>query len=205
MKQLSVILNVVLLIAVVWLFIAVYGNKGSGTTNSDTTPSASQDEFDFNIAYLRADSLVLNLQMAEDLHDDFTKEQQKLTQQYSSKRASVEKDMNAFQEKVQRGGFLTEASAIRERDKLAARAEKLQREELEMSSKLQEIQLNNTKTVRDTLISYLEKFNANKKYSYIITGESVLIGKDGCDITQEVLNALNEKYSAENGSANTPK
>ncbi|MFV0345566.1 MAG: hypothetical protein ACK5IQ_04880 [Bacteroidales bacterium] len=89
MKQLSVILNVVLLIAVVWLFIAVYGNKGSGTTNSDTTPSASQDEFDFNIAYLRADSLVLNLQMAEDLHDDFTKEQQKLTQQYISKRASV--------------------------------------------------------------------------------------------------------------------
>ncbi|MFV0345567.1 MAG: hypothetical protein ACK5IQ_04885, partial [Bacteroidales bacterium] len=64
---------------------------------------------------------------------------------------------------MQSDGFLTEASAIRERDKLAARAEKLQREELEMSSKLQEIQLNNTKTVRDTLISYLEKFNANKK------------------------------------------
>ncbi|MFV0507077.1 MAG: OmpH family outer membrane protein [Bacteroidales bacterium] len=205
MKQLSLILNVVLLIAVVWLFIAVYGGEKKSVTNSDTASSTSQNDSDFSIAYIMSDSLMLNLKMAEDLHDELSKEQQKYAQQSNSKRMSLEKDARAFQEKVQRGGFLTEASAQKENEMLTARAQKLQQEELEMSTKLQELTIKNSTTLRTTLVDYLKKLNEERKYSYIIMGESVLVGKDGYDITQEVLEALNKKYEKTNEGSDPNK
>ena len=55
----------------------------------------------------------MNYALAEILHDDFTKKQEAYTSEYATKRQSFEKDAAAFQEKLQRGGFLSEQSAVR--------------------------------------------------------------------------------------------
>ena len=57
------------------------------------------------IAYVKADSVVLNYKLSEDLHDDFTKKQEAYTSEYGTKRQAFEKEAASFQEKVLRTEF----------------------------------------------------------------------------------------------------
>jgi outer membrane protein len=139
--------------------------------------------------------VILNYDLSQDLHDDFTKKQEAYNTEYGSKRQSFEKDAAAFQEKLQRGGFLTEQRAVQERDRLVVKEQEILKLDQELSSKLAEMQQANNAQILDSLMSYLEVYNVDKKYDYIFNASNILIGNEADNITAEVLKAMNEKYS----------
>ena len=83
--------------------------------------------------------------MAQELHDDFTKKQEAYNTEYGTKRQTFEKEAAAFQEKLQRGGFLTEQRAVQERDRLVGKEQEIMKLDQELSSKLAELQTTNNK------------------------------------------------------------
>jgi len=147
------------------------------------------------IAYVKADSVILNYDLAQDLHDEFSKKQEAYTNEYAAKRSSFEKDAAAFQEKLNRGGFLTEQRAIQERDKLVTREQEIVQLDQDLSAKLAEIQTANNRQLLDSLINYLEVLNKERNYDYILNGANVLIGDEASNITAEVLRTMNEIYN----------
>jgi len=195
MKGTSLIVSIVLAVAVAVLYVLHFtgGVKSGKGSDSDRTVV---DRDGLKIAYVKADSVIFNYKLAEFLHDDFTKKQESYSGEYATKRKSFEKDAAAFQEKLQRGGFLSEERAVQERNRLVGLEQEIMKMDQDLSARLGEMQNTNSKQVLDSLLSALKQFNADKNYDYILNGSSILIGAEGDNITADVLKRMNDKYTA---------
>ena len=195
MKNSSLVLHVVLLVAVAILYVLYFTNKSSG----EGTPFFSESREisgDLRIAYIKVDSLILNYDLSQDLHDDFAGKQQAYTREYADKRTKFEEQAAAFQEKVQRGGFLTQQRAIQERDRLLSEEQAVMQLDQELSQRLGELQSSNNQQLLDSILNYLNEYNATEIYTYIMSAGEILIGDEASNITAEVLIALNARYAA---------
>ncbi len=195
MKGTSLIVSIVLFVAVAVLYILHFSGSGPSQSVTEEKAARNSNSGSLSIAYVKADSVILNYKLAEDLHDDFAKKQEAYTSEYGTKRQSFEKDAAAFQEKLQRGGFLTEQRAVQERDRLVGRQQQISKLDQELSTKLAEIQNANNQRILDSLMNYVELLNKTRKYDYVLNAADILVGQEGHNLTGEVLKALNERYS----------
>jgi outer membrane protein len=195
MKGTSLVVSIVLFLAVAVLYVLHFTGGSKNSTDSDNGDKSVINHGGLKIAYVKADSVILNYALAEDLHDDFTKNQEAYTTEYGTKRQSFERDAAAFQEKLQRGGFLSEQRAVQERDRLLGIEQEIQKMDQELSNKLGEMQAANNKQILDSLMSCLNNFNKGKNYDYIFNAANILIGDEGDNITTEILKLMNEKYT----------
>jgi outer membrane protein len=194
MKGTSLIVSIVLFVAVAVLYVLYFTGSGGNSGEAVDSGSGSDQSGSLKIAYVKADSIIVNYNLAQDLHDDFTKKQEAYTTEYGTKRQTFEREAAAFQEKVQRGGFLTEQRAIQERDRLVGREQEILKLDQELSTKLGELQTANNQQILDSLMSYIKVLNKDKKYDYIFNAADILVGDEAHNLTGEVLNALNERY-----------
>lgn len=195
MKGTSLIVSIVLFVAIAVLYVLHFtGGSRNGQNSGDDKAVINRDGL--KIAYVKADSVILNYKLAEFLHDDFTKKQEVFSSEYATKRKSFEKDAAAFQEKLQRGGFLSEQSAVKERDRLVGLEQEILKMDQNLSTTLGEMQNTNSQQVLDSLLNTIKQFNVNKKYDYILNASSILFGDEGDNITADVLKVMNEKYTA---------
>jgi len=194
MKNTSSVLIFILFIAVTGIYILHFvGNKsnssGKAGDNEDATSSG------LKIAYIKVDSLVVNYDFAQEMHDGFVKQQEAFTKEYGEKRNRFESQAASFQEKAQRGGFLTQESAMRERERLMGEEQQIGKLDQELSAKLAQMQADNNKQLLDSVMNYLKIYNKNKKYSYIFNAAEVLIGDESHNVTKEVLVGLNARFT----------
>ncbi len=192
MKGTSLIVSIILFVAVAVLYVLQFTGEGKEKHGSET--KAVVNRGGLKIAYVKADSVILNYTLAEDLHDEFTKKQEAYTTEYGTKRQSFERDAAAFQEKLQRGGFLSEQRAIQERDRLLGIEQEVTKMDQELSGKLAEMQSANNKQILDSLMSCLNNYNFGNKYDYIFNAANILIGDEADNITADVLKIMNETY-----------
>ena len=197
MKGTSLILNLVLLIAIVVLYV-IHFTSGTEKKNIPVQQPEKEQLTDLKIAYVKVDSLIANYALAQELNDQFTKNQDAYTKEYASRRSKFEQQAAAFQEKVQQGGFLTKDRAVQERDRLVGEQQEIQKLDQELSGKLSDLQNVNNKRLTDSVLIFLKHYNLNKKYAYIFNASGILIGDEASNITSEVLKALNTRY--ENGA-----
>lgn len=196
MKGTSLIVSIVLFVAIAVLYVLHFTGGSKNGQNSGLDEKVVINRDGLKIAYVKADSVILNYKLAEFLHDDFTKKQEVFSGEYSTKRKSFEKDAAAFQEKLQRGGFLSEQSAVKERDRLVGLEQEIMKMDQDLSAKLGEMQNTNSQQVLDSLLNSLKQYNANKNYDYILNASSILVGDEGDNITADILKLMNEKYTA---------
>ena len=194
MKNTSLVLIVILFVAVAGSYILHFtGNKSNGSGKDGDTDGGSSSEL--MIAYIKVDSLVFNYDFAQEMHDGFTKQQESYSREYGEKRSRFESQAAAFQEKVQRGGFLTQERAMQERDRLVGEEQQISKLDQELSTKLSQIQADNNKQLLDSVMTFLKIYNKDKKYSYILNAGEVLIGDEANNITKEVLIQMNARYA----------
>lgn len=197
MKGTSLIVSIGLAVAIVVLYILHFTNTGKSRSNTSGY-QVDDGHNTIRIAYVKADSLIVNYDLAQYLHDEFTKKQEAFTSEYSAKRSAFEREAAEFQQKLQRGGFLTEQRAVQERDRLVSKEQEITKLDQELSAKLAELQQANQKQLIDSLINYLKVYNAGMKYDYILNSADILIGPESKNITKEVLGKMNVRYKAAN-------
>ncbi len=195
MKHTSLIATILLFLAIAVLYVFYFTGK-KGNSNGKTDAQQTENQAGLKFAYVKADSLILNYDLAQDLHDDFTKKQDAYTSEYGTKRKAFEKEATEFQQKLQRGGFLTEQRAMQERDRLVSKEQEISKLDQELSSKLAEMQQANNQQLIDSLINYLKIYNKDKRFDYILNSADILIGPDPSNITKEVLLQMNTRYQA---------
>jgi len=84
MKNTSLVLIVILFIAVAGIYILHFsGNKANGSGNKDTNDGSGSPEL--KVAYIKVDSLVVNYDFAQEMHDNFTSQQQEFTKENGKK------------------------------------------------------------------------------------------------------------------------
>jgi len=194
MKNTSLVVSAVLFVAIAVLYVLHFsGNKMNGSGAGSDSENGASSELKF--AYIKIDSLVVNYDFAQEMHDGFAKQQESFTKEYGEKRSRFESQAANFQEKVQRGGFLTQERAMQERDRLVVEEQQIAKLDQELSAKLSQMQADNNKQLLDSVMNYLKIYNKDKKYSYILNAAEVLIGDETQNITKEVLTGLNARYA----------
>ena len=194
MKNTSIVLFAVLFLLVAGLYILHFSG---GKSHSLGKGSASGEDGNSvgSIAFIKVDSLAVNYDFAQEMHDGFVKQQEAFTKEYGEKRSRFESQAAAFQEKLQRGGFLSNERAVQERDRLMGEEQQITKLDQELSTKLAQIQTDNNKQLLDSIMNYVKIYNKDKKYKYIFNSAEILVGDDACNITKEVLVGLNARYS----------
>ncbi|MBN1926588.1 MAG: OmpH family outer membrane protein [Prolixibacteraceae bacterium] len=197
MKKLPLILSIIALVGVVALLVLFLIKPAANQSKGDVAEITATNHSDLKIAYVQTDSVLVNYQMALDLHADFVNRQQQYTSDFAAKQKDFEKQAVAFQEKVQRGGFLTEDRAIRERDRILALEEDMKQLDYELTSKLGEMEASINRQLTDSIVNYVKVYNQKHNYSYIFSNNgNIIIGKQQYNITKDILDGLNARYTA---------
>jgi len=193
MKNTSGVLFAILFVAVAGIYILHFAGNGKGLSSKKSAGDTATSGL--KIAYIKVDSLAVNYDFAQEMHDNFVKQQESYTKEYGDKRSRFESQAAAFQEKVQRGGFLSQDRALQERDRLMGEEQQITKLDQELSTKLAQIQADNNKQLLDSIMNYVKVFNKDKKYNYIFNSGEILVGDDAHNITKEILVGLNARYS----------
>jgi outer membrane protein len=193
MKNLNLLINIVLVIAVTVLF-ALHFSSGRKPKPGISTDGASGAVSDLSIAYVNADSLTANYQMYKDELAAASERSAAAEEKFSAEQRKFEKDANDFQQRAQ---FLTITDREAKQEKLVRRQQELMQLEQQLAGDLQRQEAEVTKRIFDTIDVFLKNYAVEKELNYILSyarGGGVWFADPRFDITPEVLQELNARY-----------
>ena len=200
MKNLSLIINAILAIAVVILFWLVLGNtKNNPVAKQLITGKGTVTTGKLPIAYINVDSLLLNYQFAKDANESLTKRQEDSRLTINTRARQLQGEMAEFQKKLENNAFLSRERAEQEQLRLQRKQQELQELDRKLSQQLLQVQQKMSEELRDTINKFMKDYNRDNKYEMIISNTSndnVLYASKCYDITQEVTKLLNERCEA---------
>ncbi len=198
MKNLSLIFNGILLIAVIFLFVKVYNNKPDSNGVAVFNSKDSTGYHRLPIAYINIDSLLINYQFAKEANESLIKKQEDSRLSINSRARTLETEMSEFQRKLENNAFLSRERAEQEQNRLLKKRQELQDLDGQLSQQLLQSQQKMSEQLRDTINSFLKGYNKNKGFEIILSNTSsdnILLTAKGYDITTEVTKLLNERYN----------
>lgn len=206
MKNLSLILNGVLIIAVAILFYQVHNLK-SGTapateteTQTESKPAilaSSTNLGDAKIAYVNTDSINEHYAYIADFTKVLRGKKASLEAQMESMTIKFQNDYQAYQQSAQ-AGIAPQSELMKAEESLKRQQQDLANKELQMQNlgvELEEKNMELNKNVKE----FLQRYN-NGKFDYILSYSdlmpTILLTNPKLDITGDVLKGLNEEYKA---------
>lgn len=196
MKNLSLIINAVLAIAVIVLFVLVLNNKSNISNNKVIPWNDSISKGKLPIAYINVDSLLLNYQFAKDANESLIKKQEDSRLTINTRARELKSEMGEFQRKLENNAFLSRERAEQEQQRLLRKQQDLQEMDGKLSQQLMQVQQKMSEELRDTINKFMKEFNKDNRFEMIISNTSndnILYASKGYDITAEVTKLLNER------------
>lgn len=208
MKNLSLILNGVLAIAVAILFYQVNtlknGSSGADSSNNESTQSiqptitaSSTNLADAKIAYINTDTLNEHYAYIADFTKVLRNKKAVLESQMQSMTEKFQREYQEFQQSAQ-AGIAPQAELQKQQANLERQQQELANKELQMQNlgvELEEKNMELNKMVKEFLL----KFN-NGKFDYILSYSdlvpTILLTNPKLDITTQVIKGLNDEYNA---------
>lgn len=197
MKNISIILNVVLFIALGALYILFFSSDKATPINSEQTQTNAENSSS-NIAYVNVDSIILKYKLAIELDEVLLKKQNSIKTKLDKERADLEKEAQIFQDKVQRGIYLTQKRAEEAQQQLIMRQQELQQLEYDYSNQLGREQQKMNTQLFDSISNFINLYNTPEKYQVILAHSatsSILYGAEQLDVTNDVIEGLNQRYN----------
>jgi outer membrane protein len=209
MKKTTHILSA-LVISAVAAFGTVSCNQSTKAGNADApaADSTSTSAPKGAIVYIDMTKLMAEYDMANDLRAVVETKVSEIQAEITRRETNLANAVARYQEKVQKG-LMTRTVAEVE-------AEKLQKQEIEFNNyanqknnEINEELLVMNNQINDAIVTFVKKFNEEKKYAMILLSQGdldgdgmvtlsapVLTADPSLDITDEVLAGLNEEYIA---------
>jgi len=197
MKNINYVINGVLAIAVVILFILHFTDKKESTVQRMVTADGESAGI-VPIAFVNVDSLLQNYNYAKDLYELQLKKQENARANITQEARKLENEMMEFRRKYENNAFLTAERAEQEQQRLLRKQQELQDLDNRTASELMAEQQKMSEQLRDSIVSQLKVYNKDRAYHIIFSdtgGDNVLLADDAYDITSELLDILNKRYS----------
>ena len=199
MKNLSLILNAVLIVAVGVLFYLHFSSGKASDVSQTSDAKVRPVTPEGAIVYINIDSLLNNYVYFEDMQNEFADKQSELEAELNLRSRQYESSAIDAQNKVQKGLVTRREAAELEQQLMAEQQSLLQlRDELTMQL-AEEEQVRNRRLI-NKIMEFLEVYNKDYNYQFIFSnsfGDNVLFANDQLDITESVLEGLNEAYRKE--------
>lgn len=201
MKKLSLWLNVILIIAVAGIYFLHFSGNKTSKKEVNTEGTEQVIDRDYAIAYVDIDTLVSNYDLFVDKRDELTQKRNESEAELQIQSKNFEKEVRDFQDKMNKG-LITRTKAQMLQQELAQKEQQLYATRDNLAMQLSEEEQVMYRQVLNEVMEYLEEYNTEYNYKYIFSnsfGGQLLYTDKSLNITQDVLNGLNEKYSEEKG------
>lgn len=190
-KNLSLVLNAILLLAVAHLYYLNYSKKGAPAAAMIMPASAAGGA---RIAYVNADTLDAKYEWLKTQKAALEERVQGAEKTMGAKKEALMKDMAAFQQKYD-SGTIPPAELEKEYGALTQRQQRLQEEEAKLGKQLADEQQKAMNELMANMEAKLKSLQSQIGYDYILSyskgGGQVLLANDSLDITKQVLELLN--------------
>ena len=198
MKNLSLILNGVLLVAVVVLFFLVLGRGTVKEVAPGLKSGDSSKVTTLPIAYVNIDSLLLNYTFAKNANESLIKKQEDSRSTINGRARQLQTEMSEFQRKLENNAFLSRERAEAAQTEILKKQKDLQDMDGKLSQQLMEQQQKMSEQLRDTINAFMKDYNKDGKYQMIISNtanDNILYAGKAYDITADVIKELNARYT----------
>lgn len=204
MKNLSLVLNAVLLIAVgilFYLYMSINSRLSGGSTVSETKNEPTKIVTDpaklanAKIAYVNIDTIDTKYEYISDYSKTVRARQAAIEGQLNSMNAKFQQDYSDFQQSVQ-AGLKSEAELKKDQARLEQQQYELASKEKQLQNLGEEVAARQSEMLQN-VSAFIAKYS-NNKYDFILAYThnigSVLYAKPDLEITADILNGLNDEY-----------
>lgn len=196
MNKIQIIIDSVLAAAVVALFVIFFTVKP--TAKQTVADGESTEVEQLPVAYLNLDSLLANYQFAQEAQDKLMSKQEDARLKLNTRARTLQNEMADFQRKLENNAFLSRERAENEQKRLIKKQQDLEELEAKLTNEILEENQKLNLQMRDTLDNFLREYNAEGRFQIIFANtqsDNVLLAQPGYDITGEVVDALNKRYT----------
>ena len=175
------------------------GNKGESSQTA--VPVAATGTTNMKIAYVEIDSLLTKYRFWNDLNELMIKKEENIRTTLNEKAKALDAAMKEFQRKYENNGFVSAESAQQQQNRIIKQQQDLQALQEKLSKDLADENQKNSLQLRDSINSFLKIYNKDKGYSLIISNtgfDNLLYADPAYNITQEIVDGLNARYSGIN-------
>ena len=177
------------------------GKEISGTEKSDTLAMPT----DITIAYVLEDTLLSKYEYFQELAADLEEKRRDMENDYSMKSQGLQKELEGFQRTA---GNMTMNQARAVEEDLMQKRQNLILLQEKMGQDLLKAETQVNTQLYDKVSGYLEKYANENGFALILNvkrGNAILYGHKGMDITDIIVQGLNEEYNATDAAPQVPK
>ena len=199
MKNLSLVLNIVLLVAVGVLFYLHFAGKSVEPLPETTVQAGTKSKA--VIAYVNSDSLLNNYEFSKEIQDKMKNLESKYQAEFANRAKGLENEVSNFQ---RNSGSMTIAQARALEEDLMRKRDKLMQYQENLGQQLMQEQAKYNEELYDNVASFLKEYGKKEDLDVVLTytkGSGVLYASDSLDITKVVIAGLNEKHKEKNAPA----
>ncbi|HPI55397.1 MAG TPA: OmpH family outer membrane protein [Chitinophagaceae bacterium] len=207
MKYLSLVLSSLAIVGVIALFLMKSGDKKTARPIIKKLDSTGKEVLvaGSRIAYVDIDTLEAN-------YDYFKRKKSEFESRQKNIDADLEKSANALQneyialQKRAQSGQLSEAEGETAQQRLMQKQQELELKRQNLGTKYMKDQEAFNKEIHDNLHKYIELYNEEKGYDYILSYSkdgSILYANKENDITRDIIEGMNSKGFEKEMSANS--
>ena len=199
MKKIDIItltISVVALAAAI-VFGVLFFTLGKSDKNEEATQTEEVSHAG-EIVYVQLDRILQEYDMANDKRSVVETKAQNIQAEVTRRGKKLEKDINDFQDKVQKG-LMTSSVAEVQQQKLQKAQDDFNLYAQQKQAEIQEEQIVMMNQLADAIKTWLDTYNETMGYAMILTnqgGAPVITADSTLDITDAVIAGLNEEYVA---------
>ena len=148
------------------------------------------------IAYVEVDSLMTQYTFAKDYTVTLERKSNNARNTLTQKGNALQAAVNNFQQKLNNNGFQSREQAEGVQAAIQRQQADLQQLQARLENELASETAKFNEALRDSLNNFLQAYNKDKKYDLILSkaGDNLLFANKKFDITQDVINGLNQRY-----------
>lgn len=204
MKNLSLILNAVLLVAVGVLFYLQFsGNSKSSGNSASSSPSTVPS--DIKIAYINSDSVLEKYEYLKANRVQLEAKTKKIEAEYRNRAQGLQNEITAYQRNVS-SMTLGQVKAVEE--DLGKKQQNLQMYQQSISQQLMEEEAKLNRELYNRVTKYLQKYAKDKDLHVVLKydlSSDVLFAGEALDVSADVIQGLNDEYKQEKSGAGVKK
>lgn len=197
MKNVSIVLNVLLLAAVGYLYIDKFSAKKTKQADNNNHTTAVKNDSSIlpsDIAYVDLDSLNENISFIKARRQELEAEQKRIEIEWQNGYKGLEEKKNNF---LKKGAAITQEEAQQFQEKLYTEQQQIDSRKQQQSQALNEKSFKAMEGIQKDLKEFLTNYNKEKHYRFILTtgtGLDYMAYKDSAlNITKDVVKGMNEK------------
>ncbi len=200
MKNLSLVLNIILVLAVGYLYYYDFSGKKTKEVAAKLGSFKASDSNNYRppLAYVELDSLNEKITFIKEKRKELEAEMKAIEQEQENGYRGLQAQKDNF---LKKGAAITEEEAQIFQGKLIDQQQRIDSRKQELSQKLNEKSFGIMEGIQKKLKDFLTDYNKDKKYMYIFTtgtGLDYMVFKDSTlNITNDVVEGMNAKMKAE--------